>query len=293
MKIAIYGRTFREDFADSIILLFQSLNKKGAEIYIYYDYYCYIKDNIDVEPEVSGFFRNHTELNNSFDFLFSVGGDGTFLESITLVRHLDIAIVGINSGKLGFLADISQSDIPVALQHIFNKEYSYGSRSLIELHTNIKIFKDFNYALNEVSVHKRDTSSMIKIHAYLDDLLMNSYWADGLIISTPTGSTAYSMSVGGPIVSPDATNFIIAPIAPHNLSVRPMVIPDNVTIKLVFEGGPINCLASLDYRSAEFNTDIEFVIKKADFRIKTISFENTSFYNTLRNKMMWGYDKRS
>lgn len=293
MKIAIYGRTFRDDFADSIILLFQSLNKKGADIYIYYDYYLYIKANIDFEPEVTGFFRNHTELDNSFDFLFSVGGDGTFLESITLVRNLDIAIVGINSGKLGFLADISQIDIPEAIEHIFNEEFSFGSRSLLELHTNINLFDDFNYALNEVTVHKRDTSSMIMIHTYLDDVFMNSYWADGLIVSTPTGSTAYSMSVGGPIVTPDAPNFIIAPIAPHNLSVRPMVIPDNVNIKLVIEGGPTNCLASLDYRSAEFNTDIEFVIKKAKFRIKTILFENASFYNTLRNKMMWGFDKRS
>ncbi|MFC2118205.1 NAD kinase [Bacteroidota bacterium] len=293
MKIAIYGRSFNKSFYDSIKLLFETLSNKEADIYIYYDFYCFVKENMSYEPKVSGFFRKDDNLDDSFDFLFSIGGDGTFLESIIFIRNKNIPVVGINSGTLGFLADISKSEISSALESLFNKEYSLCARTLLELKSNKNLFGVFNYALNEITLHKRDTSSMIIIHTYLDNKLMNSYRADGIIVSTPTGSTAYSMSVGGPIVTPDANNIIIAPIAPHNLSVRPLVIPDNISIKLEVEGSEINYLASLDSRSAEFDSDAEFIIRKANFTLKTIVFANKSFYSTLRSKLMWGYDSRN
>lgn len=293
MKVAVYGRSFGENFIESIKLFFQTLNKEGVEIIVYNDFLAYIKKHAHFDPEITNVFSNHKELDDSCDFLFSIGGDGTFLESVAIVRHYNIPIVGINSGRLGFLADISQEEIPEALKSIFGKDYSLGDRTLLELKSSKKLFGELNYALNELTLHKRDSSSMITIHAFIDDVFLNSYWADGIIVSTPTGSTAYSMSVGGPIITPHSNNFIIAPIAPHNLSVRPLIIPDNVSIKLKVEGKNINCLASLDYRSAEFDSDIEFQIKKADFKIRTVTLGRHSFYNTLRNKLMWGYDKRN
>jgi NAD+ kinase len=293
MKVAVYGRSFGEKFIDSIKLFFKTLKDRDIDIVVYNDFLIYLNESAGIDTGITDVFISHKDLDDSYDFLFSIGGDGTYLESVAFVRYSNIPIIGINSGRLGFLADISQTEIPDALESVFKKEYFLGFRTLLELKSDKKLFGEMNYALNEVTLHKRDSSSMIKISAYLDDILLNTYWADGLMVSTPTGSTAYSLSVGGPIVTPNSNNFIIAPIAPHNLSVRPLIIPDNVNIRLKVEGENISCLAALDFRSAEFDSGLEFHIKKADFTVKTVTFSKNSFYNTLRNKLMWGYDKRN
>ena len=222
--------------------------------------------------------------------MLSIGGDGTFLEAVSFVRNKNIPMLGINSGRLGFLANISSADIEFILDKIFDNEYFIENRALIKLETKDKLFKDFNYGLNDFTIHKNQSSSMITIHAYLNDDYLNSYWADGLIISTPTGSTAYSLSAGGPIVVPNSNNFIITPIAPHSLTVRPMIISDNNILTLKIESRSQNYLASLDYKSEFFNTDVEIKISKADFCIKLVKFKDQSFFETLRNKLMWGLD---
>ncbi|MDP4206237.1 MAG: NAD kinase, partial [Bacteroidota bacterium] len=221
------------------------------------------------------------------------GGDGTFLEAASLVHDTGLPIVGINSGRLGFLADISQSEIGFALEQILDGKYLIEERSLVEIIEPEGKFGNCNYALNEVTFHKMDSSSMITIHAYLNNVYLNTYWADGLIISTPTGSTAYSLSVGGPIVSPDSSIFILSPIASHNLTVRPFVIPDHNELMFEIEGRGEHFLTSLDSRSSVMTVNTRIRLRKADFKLRVIKLREHDFYSTLRNKLMWGADKRN
>ena len=292
MRIAIFGRNITPVFYESLKRLFGILHLHHVEIIVYRPFLDYLRHEINFIPQGVTDFSSHTELRD-VDFFFSIGGDGAFLEAISLVRDSGIPMVGINSGRLGFLADVAQEELESALERFFAAKYYLQPRSLIKLENELGLFADFPYALNEFTVHKQDTSQMITVHVEVGGDYLNSYWADGLIVSTPTGSTAYSLAVGGPIITPTAANFIIAPIAPHNLAIRPVVISDNEEIRLKIEGRGGRYLASLDSRSDAFGTNIEMRLSKAEFSINVLQFENQSFYSTLRNKLMWGIDKRN
>ncbi|MCK4698849.1 MAG: NAD(+)/NADH kinase, partial [Bacteroidales bacterium] len=235
MIAAVYGRSFGQDFYKSIKDFFDILLKAGTDIIIYKPYMKFLESNLSYSPRVKGLFNSHTDLPDNADMIFSIGGDGTFLETVSLVREKGIPIVGINSGRLGFLATISQEKLLGSLDVILSKKFSVEERTLLKLDFPGARKEDFNYALNEVSIEKVG-STMITIHAYVNGEFLNSYWADGLIISTPTGSTAYSLSVGGPIVIPGSNDIIISPISPHNLTVRPLVIPDKDELTLRVDG---------------------------------------------------------
>lgn len=238
-------------------------------------------------------FESHNDFKSGIDLTISMGGDGTFIETVGYIRDSQVPIIGINTGRLGFLANISRDQIESSLDMIRNKKYEYQLRSLLRVKTEENLFGDDNFALNEVTFHKKDTSSMITVHASLDNKYLNSYWADGLIVSTPTGSTAYSLSCGGPIVTPGCKVHILTPIAPHNLNVRPMVVPDHLPIKLSLEGRERKYLISLDGKSLNIRRGEEVLIEKAEFMINVIKFEENNFLDTIRNKMLWGKDKRN
>jgi len=289
MKIAVFGQTIRNAEA-SIELLLNYLQKKGIEVFIESDFFDLISQN-----KGFGDHKTFNELDSSFDLLISIGGDGTILRAITFVKDLGIPIVGINTGRLGFLATIQINDIEVAIDNILDNNYKISERSLLSIETSIenKDISSLNFALNEVTVARKNTTSMITVKTKLDDEYLTSYWSDGLIISTPTGSTGYSLSCGGPVITPNTNNFIITPIAPHNLSARPLVISDSTVIKLKVSGREDNFLVSLDSRIATLHNDTIITIKKADFKIKMIEFLNESFFDTLRKKLLWGEDKRN
>ncbi|MCD6555604.1 MAG: NAD kinase, partial [Bacteroidales bacterium] len=234
MHAAIFGKNFNDDFKPSLKAFFKILKSYGYKLSIYEPYYQFIAKNCSFLPEAKTMFNEPFPKNSDIDIVFSIGGDGTFLDAVSYVREKEIPIVGINSGRLGFLANISKKEIPAALKAINEKRFNLEERTLLEVNTDKKYFKEFNFALNEVTVLKRDSGSMITIKVYVNGEYLNTYWADGLILATPTGSTAYSLSLGGPIVIPGSSNFIITPIAPHNLTVRPIVLPDNydITIKV-------------------------------------------------------------
>ncbi len=293
MKIAIYGNKFQDDFEPYFQKLIDILLSNKTKLIIYKPYFESLKETIQKKLNKIDFFASAEELKENADILLSIGGDGTFLDSVTFVQNSGIPIAGINSGRLGFLANISRDEIELAIEKILNKSYSFEERELIQLVSPGRLFGDCNFALNEVTITKKDSSSMITIHVYLNGHFLNTYWSDGLIISTPTGSTAYSLSVGGPIVVPDAKNFIITPIAPHNLTVRPLVLPNNQELTLKIEGRDENYLVSLDRRYETLPSGLELKIKKARFKIKVVNYDSRTFFGTLREKLMWGLDRRN
>jgi len=293
MRIAVNGRPFSKESVDFIFQFFNSFSEKEHEIFLRREFAEFLEKELQFKPKIKSLFNQYEDLDRNFDFMFSIGGDGTFLDSVELVRDLDIPIIGINSGRLGFLANISKEDTLTAIKQLKNKEFTIQERTLLTLDTDNDLFGDFNVALNELTVIKKDTSSMVTIKAYVDGEYLNSYWTDGLIVSTPTGSTAYSLSVGGPIVMPGTRNFVISPIAPHHLTVRPIVIPDDKEIVLKIEGRSDSFLATLDSRSNVFNGETELRIKKASYTIKTVVFNDMSFFKVIRNKLMWGLDRRN
>lgn len=292
MKIAIYGRSTSGNLSGHIQLLFDQLNKYKAEIYVYEPFYTFIKKKLHLTGYIKTFLA-HTDIAGKMDYMLSVGGDGTFLETITFVRDSCVPILGINTGRLGFLANVAKTEINAAVDALMQKKYVIENRALLSVTKPDKLFGDVNYGLNELTVLKKDSSAMVTIHTYINGDYLNSYFADGLIISTPTGSTAYSLSCGGPLVMPGSQNFIITPIAPHNLNVRPLVISDNNIISLRIEGRSPNYLVSLDSRSETIDDSVELVLQKAAFSIDLIRLENQSFFNTIRNKLLWGLDKRN
>ena len=293
MNIAIFGINIDPAFSPDLAKLFLLLKERKINIYMYKPFYEFVQQQCCIQPEISGLFSTGKDLPDHVQFLFSIGGDGTFLKSVLTLKNKSVPAVGMNLGRLGFLSDISRDDMGEAIDHILNGRYEIEERSVLQLTEANNLFGDFNYALNEITVTKLDTSSMISIHTYLNDDYLNTYWADGLIISTPTGSTAYSLSVGGPILTPDSKSIIITPIAPHNLTVRPIVVPDNITLRLQVEGRGQQFLASLDSRSEAINFPGELHIGKADFHVKTLKLPGHGFFNTLRNKLMWGADHRN
>lgn len=292
MKVAIFGRSTIDNTSEHIQLLFHKLNEYKTEILIYEPFYNFIKQKMQINGSIKT-FKTHDELVGNVDYMFSIGGDGTFLETLTYVRDSGIPIIGINTGRLGFLANIAKTEINKAIDSLLHKKIKIEKRSLISVTSKSKLFGEVNYGLNEVTILKKDTSSLITINAYINGDFLNSYFADGLIVATPTGSTAYSLSCGGPLVMPCSQNFIITPIASHNLNVRPLVISDDSIITLKVEGRNSNYLVSLDSRSEVIDSSIELTLKKADFSANLIQLENQNFFNTIRNKLLWGLDKRN
>lgn len=292
MRIALFGWNIAPIFRDSMLRLLDILHQHEAEVIVYKPFLEYLQQEVGIDAGRKDVFSTPQELKG-VDYFMSIGGDGTFLEAITFVRETGIPMVGINSGRLGFLADIAQSELEFSMEQFFAGKFILQPRSLLKLGNEFGIFSSFPYALNEFTVHKQDSSQMITVHVEVGGDLLNSYWADGLIVSTPTGTTAYSLSVGGPIITPESSNFVIAPIAPHNLAIRPVVIPDNEIVRLWVEGRGGRYMASLDSRSAPFENNMVWTISKSDFIINVLKFENQSFYETLRKKLLWGADKRN
>ena len=291
MKIALFGKRFDDGFRTSMCSLLDILNRNSVQLVVYKPFHEFIEHSCRITLSGCEIF-DAPLTQGAVDAVLSIGGDGTFLETVTYGRDSGIPILGINSGRLGFLADTSQSDIEKSIGDLLLDRYRLEQLDLLCMESGIP-FDGVNFALNEVAITKRDSSSMITIHTYLNDEFLTSYWADGLIVATPTGSTAYSLSVGGPLMHPGSPNFIITPIAPHNLNVRPLVVPNDVVIDLHIEGRGTKILASLDSRNFVFTNNCCLRIKKASFRINVIRFFGGSFYSTLRNKLMWGADKRN
>jgi len=291
-NVAIFGRFFKEEYTPQIQDIFTQLNTKGFTILLFQPFFNYLKNRVSLPKNIET-FTDESELTAKHDLLISIGGDGTILESATLVKDKDIPILGINTGRLGFLSTTVVSEFKEVLDDIFNKNYSVDKRSTIELHTEENLFENTNFALNELVVHKKDTSSMIGIHVLIDGELLNTYWADGLIVSTPTGSTAYSLSCGGPMLFPKAQNFVITPVAPHNLNSRPIVIPDDREVTLKVEGRSKNFLVSLDSRMETMSADTTLTLRKGEFSIPLLKTKDQSFIGTIRQKLHWGLDHRN
>lgn len=292
MNIAIFGRTFSPSFQSHVVSLFDQLQKHQCQLFIYAPFHSFLLGQ-GIKSLDCGTFSTFTDAPDDIDVMISMGGDGTLLESIQYLKSFDIPVIGFNTGRLGFLADISKEDISQALEAVFAKNYTIEPRSLLSMNAENELFDGLNFALNEATIQKND-SSLLTIEAYVNDAYVNTYWTDGLIVSTPTGSTAYSLSVGGPIVVPGSHNFIIAPIASHNLTVRPIIVPDTVEVKLVVKPRSNNFLATVDNRTeiidARFNT---FILKKAAFELKMLRLKDHNYYHTIRSKLMWGADKRN
>lgn len=293
MKIALYGQSINPDFFEELAKLFDLFKEKQIECFVFGPFLEYLQNDCGIHPEISGIFENGDDLPEDVAFLLSLGGDGTLLKSFIAAQNRSIPLVGINSGRLGFLSDISRDEIERALNDIMAGNIIIDERTVLELEVVTDNHSELQYALNEITVTKLDSSAMIKIHTSINNEFLNTYWADGLIIATPTGSTAYSLSVGGPILTPDSENFVISPIAPHNLTVRPLVVPDHHTITLQVEGRGLQFLTSVDSQSEAIQFSVILKIRKAPFKVKTIRLNDHSFFTTLRNKLMWGADKRN
>ncbi|WP_395052863.1 NAD kinase [Flavobacterium sp.] len=294
MKIAIFGQYYQNDTRPIIRDIFVFFNANNVELVIEEKFLKILYDEEIVKKEYKT-FSTHLDLDASFDILVSIGGDGTILRAATYVRNSGIPILGVNAGRLGFLAKVQKENIETFLQIVLEKKYTLSKRTLLSLDCSPKNseIKDLNFAMNEITVSRKDTTSMITIETYLNNEYLNSYWADGLIISTPTGSTGYSLSCGGPVLTPDVKSLVITPIAPHNLNARPLVIPDDTTIKLKISGREENYLVSLDSRITSVSNNSILTIKKTPFKINMVEIPEETFLKTLRNKLLWGEDKRN
>jgi NAD+ kinase len=292
MNVAIYGKKINKQSLAHFSEVLAILKDFGWNPVIEKELKKHLVSKIGLSP-LTDEFSSHNDFHHGIDLTLSMGGDGTFIKSVGFIRNSGVPIIGINTGRLGFLANISKDQIAQTMDMIKRKEFEFQKRSLLRIHTEENLFGDDNFALNEVTFHKKDTASMITVHASLDDKYLNSYWADGLIVATPTGSTAYSLSCGGPIITPGCQVHILTPIAPHNLNVRPMVVPDHMPIKLSLEGRERKYLISLDGNSKNIRQGEEVIITKAEFMINVIKFEDNNFLDTIRNKMLWGIDKRN
>ncbi len=292
MRIALFGTPCSDQFTKYIQHLVSRIESEGITLLVYDEYLSFLTKKVKFKnpPHI---FDSYDSLKNNADFLFSIGGDGTLLGSVTLVRDSNIPILGINTGRLGFISSVSTDQIESAINDVINSNFHIKSRTLLTLETENKLFGNVNFALNEVAIVKQDTSSMIRIDAFIDEEFLNSYWADGLVIASPTGSTGYSLSCGGPIITPGTKNIIITPIAPHNLNVRPIVVSDDNVVKLKVADKDQLALVSLDSRFRAFDSSISLTIKKADFTINLIEPHTHSFVSTIRSKLMWGIDKRN
>ncbi len=291
MIIAIYARSTKENHQAYIEQIYTFLKNEAIDIIIFKPYYDFLKTNHDFNLNLNTYSTSEEVIASAY-YVISLGGDGTMLETLALVRKSGIPVLGVNTGRLGFLASVNKDDLQKSLQLLVKEKFTLDKRELIEINGCGNCFDTVNYALNEFTIHKKDSSAMINIDTFVDGVFLNNYFADGLIISTPTGSTAYSLSCGGAIMIPDSENFIITPIAPHNLNVRPIVISNNKKISFKVSGRTDSVNISLDSRSAQIPSSAEITINKADFRFNLINLEGQHFFTTLRNKLLWGIDKR-
>lgn len=292
MRIAFFGKVIHENSIDSLKNLIQILETNNIDIVVHEEFYNLTRSYNPFNKMVNLFNSSVTNLQ-PVDYFFSFGGDGTILNTLPFVVGTNIPVVGINTGRLGFLSTIGIDEMHIALSSILEKNYVVEKRSLLNLESEEGMFGNLNFALNECTIHKSDSSSMITIIAFLNGEYLNTYWADGLIVSTPTGSTAYSLSCGGPIVMPDSENFIITPISPHNLNVRPLVISDKDILTLKIEGRNRNFLISLDSRSTQVDSGSEITLRKSTYHAHLLRLKDRNFTLSLRNKLMWGIDRRN
>ena len=292
MLIAIYNRVFNEDDIEVIAQIFKTLKQYKCDLLLFEGMVPHLKLH-DMLPKVYQTFSKENPLNKDVRCLLSLGGDGTILDTVTFVGDKGIPILGINLGRLGFLAGTGVSEVESAIQQLQSNNYLIDKRSLVHLDSSETLFADSPFALNEFTLHRKDSSSMIIIHTYINGEFLCTYWADGIIVSTPTGSTGYSLSCGGPVIFPQANNFVITPVAPHNLNVRPVVVPDDQIISFEIEGRAKQFLCTLDARSAPISTDVSLAVKKEKFDINLVRLEGQNFLQTLRNKMYWGIDRRN
>jgi NAD+ kinase len=292
MKVAIYGQYYQNSTEPIIKDIFDFFNKNNVELAIESNFLNMIQEKEIIKKSYTTF---SDYIDQSFDILVSIGGDGTILRAATLVRNSGVPILGINAGRLGFLATVQKENIADFLQIVIDKKYTLSKRTLLSLSSEPQneALLDINFAMNEVTVSRKDTTSMITIDTYLNGEYLNSYWADGLIVSTPTGSTGYSLSCGGPILTPDVKSLVITPIAPHNLNARPLVIPDETEIRLKVSGREENYLVSLDSRITSVANESILTIKKTPFQINMVEIPDETFLKTLRTKLLWGEDKRN
>lgn len=293
MKVAIYGQYYKSEDKPYVVELIQKLEEHNISFYFEEQYYSFL--NLEVRVKNPKTFSSHKELDSSFQFMITLGGDGTILRAVTYIRDLNIPVVGINTGRLGFLATVQKDEISESIDLLIEKNYIVNSRSLLSIssYPTIKSVGELNFALNEVSLSRKNTASMITVETSLDEEYLTSYWADGLIVATPTGSTGYNLSCGGPIITPMAKSFALTPIAPHNLNARPLVIPDETDFKFKVTGREDEFFLSLDSRITSVPMNTEIHVKKADFKLSIVQFKEQTFLKTLREKLLWGQDPRN
>ena len=292
MKAAIYSRIMEDGQQKDVQLFFDELNKQKIEPVIFQPYFEQIRNSINL-PAGTKTFALSEDITEEIEFIISLGGDGTLLDTVTLVRDKKISIMGINFGRLGFLASIGLEEVRAAVKAIAQRTYVVDKRTLIHLDASMPMFGNVPYGLNEFSLHKRDVAAMIKIHTYLNGEFLNTYWADGLIVATPTGSTGYSLSCNGPIVFPESGSFVITPVAPHNLNVRPIIVPDDNVISFEIESRSEQIICALDSRREIVSKNVQLAVKKENFDITLVRLSENNFLQTLRNKLTWGLDKRN
>ncbi|NRA12745.1 MAG: NAD kinase [Crocinitomicaceae bacterium] len=292
MNVAVFGRKVTKQNLKYYNQLLNILKDYGWNPVVESNLKALLVKKGGISPSMDE-FQSHEDFKSGIDLSFSIGGDGTFIENVKFIRDSGVPVMGINTGRLGFLANISIDSLEEAAEMVHAKNFVHQKRSLIKVETAKKHFGEDNFALNEITLQKKDTSAMITVHATLEGKYLNSYWADGLIVATPSGSTGYSLSCGGPIITPGCQVHILTPIAPHNLNVRPMVVPDHMPIKLSIEGRNRTYLMSIDGNSVPIKNEEELLISKADFMINVVKFEDNNFLDTIRNKMLWGIDKRN
>jgi NAD+ kinase len=292
MRVAIYGKKVNKQTSPYFVEVLKIMEDYGWKVVLEEELKQILINKIGISNDYE-VFNKYQDFTSGIDLVISMGGDGTFLKTVSYIRNSGVPIMGINTGRLGFLANISKEQIHNTLNQVRDKNYEFQNRSLLRVNTEEDLFGEDNFALNELTLHKKDTSSMITVHASLDNKYLNSYWADGLIVSTPTGSTAYNLSCGGPIITPGCQVHILTPVAAHNLNVRPMVVPDHLPISLSVEGRDRSYLLSLDGNSKSIKQGENVLITKAEFMINVVKFEDNNFLDTIRNKMLWGIDTRN
>ncbi len=293
MQVVIYSKLAKEKDLPHIQSLFDALSEEGIKAFVFEPYLEQLQDKIRFR-EAPSVFEGYVDFSiHKIDFMIALGGDGTILNAVTHVRDTNIPIMGINLGRLGFLASIEKKRIREAVSYLRKGRYAIEERGLLYLESNLPLFGDIRFAMNDFTILKRDTSSMITIHTFINGAYLNSYWADGIIVATPTGSTGYSLSCGGPIIFPNSGNFVITPVAPHNLNVRPVVISDDSVISFEIEGRTENFLCTLDSRFETINSAHQLAVRKNDFNIRLVQLQDVGFLETIRNKLTWGIDSRN
>ncbi|WP_207511469.1 NAD kinase [Longitalea luteola] len=292
MKVAIYSRVIDDDQYGKVQQLLDELARENIQPVIYKPFFEMIQSSVRFSEKTT-VFTDSSDLTESIDFLISLGGDGTLLDTVTLVRNKNIPILGINFGRLGFLASIGSKELHIAVQSLVKRTILIDKRSLIHLDASKPLFGDVPYGLNEFAIHKTDTSPMIKIHTYLNGEFLNTYWADGVIVATPTGSTGYSLSCNGPVVFPESSSFVITPVAPHNLNVRPIIVPDDNIISFEIEGRTDHFICALDSRKELVDKKVQLAVRRESFTLSLVRLNENNFLQTLRNKLSWGLDTRN